>query len=135
MADDPYSVLGVAKTASDDDIRRAFRKLAKELHPDLNPGAQAEERFKKVSAANEILGDPDKRRQFDRGEIDARGEPVRSNRHAGAPGFGGRGARPNGRGGFEEFGFGDVFTDLFGQQGGVRTGSRGGFAQIGRAHV
>ena len=77
MADDPYATLGVAKNASDEDIRRAFRKLAKELHPDISKGN--EERFKKVSSAYEILGDADKRRAYDRGEIDGRGDP----RHAG----------------------------------------------------
>ncbi len=78
MAEDPYKVLGVAREASDDDIRRAYRKLAKELHPDLNPSnrASAEERFKRVSAAYEIVGDAEKRKKYDRGEIDANGEPV-----------------------------------------------------------
>ena len=73
MAEDPYQVLGVPRNASEDDVRRAYRKLAKELHPDLNPAnrASAEERFKKVSAAYEIVGDAEKRKQFDRGEIDA----------------------------------------------------------------
>ncbi|MCU4159863.1 J domain-containing protein [Acidiphilium sp. AL] len=73
--DDPYQTLGVARDASQDDIRRAFRKLAKAHHPDLNPGnAQAEARFKAVTAANEILSDPEKRARFDRGEIDAQGQ-------------------------------------------------------------
>jgi DnaJ-class molecular chaperone len=71
---DPYEILGVAKTASADDIRKAYRKLAKKLHPDLNPGdKRAEEQFKEVAAANDLLSDPDKRRRFDAGEIDASG--------------------------------------------------------------
>jgi DnaJ-class molecular chaperone len=71
---DPYKVLGVAKDASQDDIRKAYRKLAKDTHPDLNPGnAEAERRFKEISAANEILSDPDKRKRFDAGEIDETG--------------------------------------------------------------
>lgn len=74
--DDPYKVLGVPRTASQDDIRLAYRKLAKKHHPDLNPGnARAEEQFKALSAANEILSDVPKRAQFDRGEIDAAGQP------------------------------------------------------------
>ena len=79
MAEDPYKVLGVARDAPDEEIRRTYRKLAKELHPDLNPSnrATAEERFKKVSAAYDIVGDPEKRKQYDRGEIDANGEPRR----------------------------------------------------------
>lgn len=73
--DDPYNTLGVARAATPDDIRRAYRKLAKQHHPDLNPGnAASEERFKKISAANELLSDPDKRARFDRGEIDAGGQ-------------------------------------------------------------
>ncbi len=114
MAEDPYKVLGVARDAPDEEIRKAYRKLAKELHPDLNPTDRgpAEERFKKVSAAYDIVGDAEKRKQYDRGEIDANGEPRRTYQraHAGGP-FGGRGAgaRPG-----EEFGFGDIFSDLFG---------------------
>jgi len=70
----PYEVLGVAPTASADDIRTAFRKLAKKLHPDLNPGDKsAEARFKELAGAYDLLGDPEKRRRFDAGEIDATG--------------------------------------------------------------
>jgi len=75
MADDPYATLGVSKTATDDEIRSAYRKLAKQYHPDLNPGKPAaEERFKAISAAYELLSDPKKRARFDRGEIDASGQ-------------------------------------------------------------
>ena len=73
-ATDPYDVLGVSKDASQKDIQSAFRKLAKKLHPDLNPGdAQAQRKFQDVSAAYEVLGDEDRRARFDRGEIDASG--------------------------------------------------------------
>ncbi|HEY3695832.1 DnaJ domain-containing protein, partial [Phenylobacterium sp.] len=66
MAQDPYMELGVARTASADELRRAFRKLAKQYHPDRNPGDKAaEERFKRISAAFDLLGDEDKRKKFD----------------------------------------------------------------------
>ena len=71
---DPYEVLGVARTATPEEIRKAYRQLAKKLHPDLNPGDKhAEDRFKEVSAANDLLSDPEKRRRYDAGEIDASG--------------------------------------------------------------
>lgn len=71
---DPYEILGVQKTASAADIRSAYRKLAKKLHPDLNPGDRAaEEKFKEVSGAYDLLGDEEKRKRFDKGEIDASG--------------------------------------------------------------
>ncbi|MDE2227955.1 MAG: DnaJ domain-containing protein [Alphaproteobacteria bacterium] len=74
MARNPYEVLGVARDASEDDIRRAYRRLAKQYHPDLNPGnKEAEARFKEVSAANDLLADAAKRARYDRGEIDETG--------------------------------------------------------------
>ena len=72
--DDPYQILGVAKTASEGDIRAAYRKLAKQHHPDLNPGKkEAEEKFKAISVAYDLLSDKGKRARFDRGEIDSSG--------------------------------------------------------------
>ncbi len=125
MAENPYTVLGVSRDASDDDIRKAFRRLAKELHPDINPDdSAAAERFKKVSLAYDILGDAEKRRKFDRGEIDAAGEPRHAFTGAGGP-FGGFGGRRHGAGPADDLGFGDIFSDLFG---GAR-GGRGGFSE------
>jgi DnaJ-class molecular chaperone len=74
LAADPYRTLGVKKDTSQDEIQKAYRRLAKKLHPDLNPGnKKAEDEFKNVSAAYDLLGDPEKRARFDRGEIDASG--------------------------------------------------------------
>lgn len=74
MATDPYATLGVKRDAAQADIQKAYRRLAKKLHPDLNPGNKAaEEKFKHLSAAYMLLSDPEKRARFDRGEIDASG--------------------------------------------------------------
>ena len=139
MADNPYDILGVTRRATDDEIRQAYRKLAKEHHPDLNAGnAAASERFKKLSAANDILSDPEKRRQYDAGEIDAKGE------HRGPQWRQRGGAAPRGRpgthtgnnaGSFDDFGFTDIFSDVFGGRSGAAgpAGARGarGFAPRG----
>lgn len=109
---DPYSVLGVSRQASEGDIKKAFRKLAKQYHPDRNKAdAKAKDKFAEVNSAYEILGDAGKRAQFDRGEIDADGKP----KYQGFEGFPG-----GGREGFEGFSFG------FGQGGGPAPGARPG---------
>tara|TARA_R110002110_G_scaffold80537_9_gene209732 strand:- start:426 stop:1319 length:894 start_codon:yes stop_codon:yes gene_type:complete len=109
---DPYAILGVTKSASADEIRRAYRKLAKELHPDARPGdAAAEDRFKQVSQAFKLLSDATKKARYDRGEIDADGnERAPFAAHAGPGGaHGHRGRR--GPAGFDDVG--DIFSDLF----------------------
>lgn len=119
MAGDPYKELGVSRGASADEIKKAFRKLAKDLHPDKNPGdAKAEERFKRVTAAFDLLGDAEKKAKFDRGEIDADGrEHFRGYPGGGGGPFGGRGGGGfGGRGGQQ---FEDVdLNELFGMFGG-----------------
>jgi DnaJ-class molecular chaperone len=130
---DPYSVLGVAKTASDDDIRKAFRKLAKKHHPDLNPGdKKAEAKFKEISQANDILSDKEKRRRFDAGEIDAAGNemPPRGfyRDQAGGPG----GAKYQRSGGQDEFvDMGGIFSEMFGQRRGFGGRGQEGFEGFG----
>ncbi len=138
---DPYEVLGVSKGASPEDIKKAYRKLAKKLHPDSNKkDPKAADKFAELNSAHEIVGDVDKRKAFDRGEIDAEGKP----RFQGFEGFGGRpGPGPFGgrEGNFENFtwgpdGFrrarggagagapGHGFEDILGQMFGMR--GRGG---------
>src|SRR5690554_6745766 len=117
MARSLYDILGVGRSASDADITKAYRKLAKECHPDLKPGdKKAEERFKQISAAYDILGDKEKRARYDRGEIDEEG---REKGFAG--GFSGFGRQPGGGGARYEFrtagtggtfGFDDILSEL-----------------------
>lgn len=138
MAGDPYKELGVSRGASADEIKKAFRKLAKELHPDKNPGnTVADERFKRITAAFDLLGDKEKRAKFDRGEIDADGrEQFRGFSGAGGA-RGGPGGNPFGQGGARQQGFENIDLDeLFGGMfgGGARPGGArpGGFASKGQ---
>ncbi len=128
MAQDPYQELGVSRTASADEIRKAFRKLAKTLHPDQNPGdKKAEERFKRVTGAFDILGDEEKRKKFDRGEIDADGRETMRGFSGGNPFGGGGPFRGQGGGGFsgaEGVNFDDILGEMFGRGG---QGGSGGF--------
>lgn len=135
---DPYSILGVSRGASEKEIKSAYRKLAKELHPDRNTdNPRAAERFSQVTGAYDLLSDKDKRARFDRGEIDSDGNPT-------APfGFGGGGYSPNGHpgGGFDFRGgaggggdFGDIFEGLFGGAG-ARQGGGGFGGRFGQRHA
>lgn len=135
MADDPYTVLGIERNANNDTIRKAYLKLVKALHPDVNPSPEAEARFKEISAAYDVIGDPERRAQFDRGEINADGEPVRPS--WGPFGAGGqartgpfeRGYSSGPRGG----GFDDIFSGGFGGFGGAgRFDDFAGFQRRGR---
>jgi DnaJ-class molecular chaperone len=135
---DPYEVLGVQRGASAAAIKSAYRKLAKKHHPDANKNdPKSAARFSELNSANEIIGDEDKRKQFDRGEIDAEGKP----RFQGFPGGGGaRGAAGGfesqgfrsqgaGPGGFGGGGFEDILNSMFGGAGvrGARPGAGGSF--------
>jgi DnaJ-class molecular chaperone len=135
MAADPYTTLGVARGASEKEIKSAYRKLAKELHPDANKNnPKASERFSEVTSAYDLLSDKDKRARFDRGEIDADGNPMGfPGGGFGGGGFGGGGQRGFGgggaAGGFEGFSnegidLGDLFGDILG-------GGRGGRGGMG----
>jgi DnaJ-class molecular chaperone len=128
MAEDLYSVLGVQKTASAGEITKAYRKLAKKLHPDLNPGdTVAEDKFKQISHAYSILKDPEQRGKYDRGEIDASGQERPQQQYYREYAGGPEGARYHSSAGFEDIGaFSDLFGEMFGGAAGMRGGRRGG---------
>lgn len=135
MSWDPYAALGIGRTATADEIRRSYRALAKELHPDVRPGdAKAEERFKRATAAFNLLSDPVMKGRFDRGEIDADGnERMAFNsrpRQHGARAHAGAAAGPGAGANGDAFDLGDIFSDLFGP--GFGAGSRGYTRMRGR---
>lgn len=127
MSWDPYAVLGLGRSANADEIRRAYRSLAKELHPDIRPGDKAaEERFKRATAAFNLLSEPATKTRFDRGEIDADGNErmaFGSRPHARQGARASAGAGPGGPAS-AEFDLGDIFSDLFGSGAGARGYSR-----------
>ena len=125
---DPYEVLGVARGATAEEIKQAYRALARELHPDVNQGnRRSEDRFKEVSAAYDFLSDADKRAQFDRGEIDATGAVRRR------PRGGGFRDTTGGRGAHGGFGFGDSAEDILSELMRRRDKGRAWSAGTGRA--
>jgi DnaJ-class molecular chaperone len=126
MATDPYTTLGVKKDASQEDIQKAYRKLAKKLHPDLNPGnKKSEAQFKAVATAYDLLGDAEKRARFDRGEIDASGQERPQQRYY--RDFADGASQYSSDAGFADFGDSDdILSDIFGRQ-----GRRGNFRMRG----
>lgn len=124
MAADPYQTLGLTKDASQDDIQKAYRRLAKKLHPDLNPSnKRAEEQFKEVSAAYDLLSDPEKRARFDRGEIDASGNERQRYRSYRDFAEGAGASAYTSDAGFADFGdLGDIFGEMFRSRGRAQGG-------------
>jgi DnaJ-class molecular chaperone len=127
LAADPYQTLGVKRDASQQDIQKAYRRLAKKLHPDLNPGnKKAEEEFKEVSAAYDLLGDADKRARFDRGEIDASGTERPQQRYYRDFAEGGASHPYASDAGFADFaGADDILSEIFGRGGRANLRARG----------
>ncbi len=112
----PYTLLGVSKSASQDEIKQAYRKLARKMHPDLNPNdPKAEDKFKEISAAYDILSDAEKRKRFDAGEIDENGKE--------RPGYGFGGFNADPRNGYQTHGF-EGFNFDFGNAGGSQSGRK-----------
>lgn len=130
MASDPYTVLGVKRDASQADIQKAYRRLAKKLHPDLNPGnKKAEDQFKNVAAAYDLLGDTTKRARFDRGEIDAAGQERPAQQFYRDYAGGGDDAYSSDAG-FQDFaGAEDIISEIFGRQGRSNARRRGSDVQ------
>jgi molecular chaperone DnaJ len=147
MAKDYYSILGVSRSASDDEIKKAYKKLARKYHPDLNKDSSAEDKFKEVNAAFEILGNPEKRKMYDEFGEDAEHmgfDPEKARQYrawsqnfgrgggagggfGGAAGAGGGFQDVGGFGGFGGFGgLGDIFGDVFGGGGGAGPGQKRG---------
>ncbi|MDO5528909.1 MAG: DnaJ C-terminal domain-containing protein [Paracoccus sp. (in: a-proteobacteria)] len=130
--DDPYKALGVAKTASQDEIKKAYRRIAKTDHPDLNSDPAATERFKAASSAYDLLKDPEQRARFDRGEIDAGGREKPNPRFY--RDYAARGDNPYRNTQHGDFGeFSDIFSDLFGAGAEARGRSRGGASRGAQA--
>lgn len=128
MSWDPYTALGIARTASQDDIRSAYRRLAKELHPDVRPNDRvAEERFKRATAAFNLLSDPATKARFDRGEIDADGNERATYSYRGGPGAAHARGYSSAGAGDSAFDLGDIFSDLFGSAG---AGTRANFGKM-----
>ena len=127
MAADPYQTLGIKRDVSQEEIQKAYRRLAKKLHPDLNPGnKKAEEEFKNVSVAYDLLGDPDKRARFDRGEIDASGAERPQHRYYRDFAEGGASHPYATDAGFADFaGADDVLSEIFGRGGRANLRMRG----------
>jgi DnaJ-class molecular chaperone len=125
LAADPYTTLGVKKEASQDEIQKAYRRLAKKLHPDLNPGnKQAEEKFKEVSAAYDLVGDVEKRARYDKGEIDASGAERPQQRYY--RDFAEGGSQYTSDAGFADFaGADDILSQIFGREGRTNIRMRG----------